>query len=164
MISGALSVSGVARGVGMLLVNTIGAVVGVTIVEEPLKLMIPTHSPAAVVGKEWVFSIVCAALLGFLGSRTWLGATTQRTWILTSILFGLGVLVHSNHPSSGASIGNLWSLFSGTDCAVGLNRFDCVKFFVFTVPFIRGLSYSSGALLSSWTWRLGEEKANSDKT
>jgi hypothetical protein len=43
---------------------------------------------------------------------------------------------------------NIWSQFSGTDCANGVAS-GCRNFFAFMIPFIRAVSYSVGAYFSS---------------
>jgi hypothetical protein len=44
--------------------------------------------------------------------------------------------------------GNLWFEFSGLGCSEGIRSVECRNFFIFTIPLLRGLSYSLGAYLS----------------
>ena len=48
----------------LLLVNVVVALIASAIVESAIDRLIPTHSIAGVVQKQWALSIVCAALLG----------------------------------------------------------------------------------------------------
>jgi hypothetical protein len=56
---------------GLLLFNLLVAEIGTTILDTALWRVIPSYSVAAVVWKEFIFSIICAAFIGFGMWRTW---------------------------------------------------------------------------------------------
>jgi hypothetical protein len=56
--------------VGLLLVNLAVAVIGTATLESALWRVISSHSVAAIVWKEFIFSIVCAAFIEFGMWRT----------------------------------------------------------------------------------------------
>src|SRR5205807_1356761 len=96
---------------------------------------------AAVLWKEWTLSLVCAVFVGFFMWRTSRTNAAMWVWVLPSLWFCLNlVLVLS--ASRGNSVlvgGGLWRQLSGAACADGLVALGCRKFFVVTIPFIRGV-------------------------
>jgi hypothetical protein len=72
---------------GLLLVNLAVAVIGTAILTTELQRVIPSHSFTAIIWKEFIFSIVCAAFIGFGVWRTWRNSAAKWTWILPAIWF-----------------------------------------------------------------------------
>jgi len=105
---------------GFLVINVVVALIGTAIVDSTIGKVFPAHSLVTVLWKEWILSMVCAVFIGF------------------GISFFLAI-------GSGA----VWSQFCGTGCANGIRSVECRNFFVFTIPFIRSVSYSLGAYVSS---------------
>jgi hypothetical protein len=144
------------RSFAMFLVDTLAAVIGTAILDTTFYKMIPVHSIAGVIRKEWILSILCASFIGFFMYRTWKSDTSKWTWTLPTmwLIFGCFVALGSTHEhsvlsGSSSALGSFWAQLSGTECDGGLHASGCSNFFVFTIPFIRALSYSAGALVSS---------------
>jgi hypothetical protein len=134
-----------------LIVNPFIALIGTAILEGLIGRAFRPQSLTAILWKEWGLSFFCAAMMGFFMWRTWRASAAKWSWILPSVWFGLRFLLAllvrvSQGILTGASI---WCQFSGTDCVNGLRSIGCRNFFLFTIPFIRGVSYSGGAYFSS---------------
>lgn len=127
---------------GLLLVNLAVAVIGTTTLENALWRVIPSHSVTAIVWKEFIFSIVCAAFLGFVVWRNWKYSAAKWTWVLPALWFAFGYLTIAGH-------GDVWGRLSGLGSGSVLSAPDARSFFLFTVPLVRTVSYSVGAYLSS---------------
>jgi hypothetical protein len=147
MPSGTVSVPRILRVVGLFILDTVAVLVGPAIAESPLHPMFPVHSAAGVLRRESMLSILCAGLIGFLAYWRWRSATSKMVWALFLLGFGFGILVSAAEP------GGPRAQLSGAECSITLNRSDCQTFWLFTVPMIRGLSYSCGAFLASWFYR-----------
>lgn len=127
---------------GFLLVNLVVAVIGTAILDSALWRVIPSHSVAAIVWKEFIFSIVCAAFIGFGMWRTWRSSAAKWTWVLPAVWFAFGYLTIAGH-------GDVWGRLSGFGSGSVLTAPDVRSFGLFTVPLVRAISYSVGAYLSS---------------
>jgi len=127
---------------GLLLVNLAVAVIGTAILDTALWRVISSHSVAAIVWKEFIFSIVCAAFIGFGMWRTWRNSAAKWTWILPAVWFAFGYLTIAGH-------GDVWGRLCGFGSGSVLSAPDVRSFFLFTVPLVRAVSYSVGAYLSS---------------
>ena len=129
---------------GLLLVNLVVAVIGTAILDTALWRVVSSHSVTAIVWRELIFSIVCAALIGFGMWRTWRNSVAKWTWILPAVWFAFGYLTIAGH-------GHVWGRLFGFASASGsvLSAPDVASFFSFTVPLVRAISYSVGAYLSS---------------
>ena len=127
---------------GLLLVNLAVAVIGTAILDTALWRVISSHSVAVMVSKEFVFSIVCAAFIGFGMWRTWRNSAAKWTWVLPTVWFAFGYLTIAGH-------GDVWGRLSGFGSESVLSAPDVRSFFLFTVPLVRAVSYSVGAYLSS---------------
>jgi hypothetical protein len=127
---------------GLLLINVLVALVGTAILETAASRVGPIHSLAGVLLKEWSLSIAGAALLGFGMWRTWRGNVAKWTWVLPTVWSAIRFFT---------AVGNgaVWFHVSGAGCANGYRSIECRNFFMFTIPCIRGLSYSLGAFVSS---------------
>jgi hypothetical protein len=127
---------------GLLLVNLVVAVIGTAILDTALRRAIPSHSVAAMVWKEFFFSIIGAAIIGFGMWRTWRNSAAKWTWVLPAVWFAFGYLTIAGR---GAVLGRLSGFGSGS----ALGPPDVRSFVLFTVPLVRAVSYSVGAFLSS---------------
>jgi len=127
---------------GLLIVNFVVALIGTAIVETAIGKAFPSHSLSAVLWKEWILSITCGAFIGFWMWHTWHGDAAKWTWVLPAVWFGFKVLLAIGG-------GTVWFQFSGIGCASGIRSVECRNFFVFTIPFVRCVSYSLGAYVSS---------------
>jgi hypothetical protein len=143
-----------ARTLGFFFVDAATSFIGPVILEPPLYRLIPTNSALGVIVKEWTLSILLAGGLGFLAYRTLRTKTARMIWLLFFLWFAFGVATHLPVSSRQISIGSLWAQFSGVECAASLRKLDCQAFFLFTIPFVRGVAYSSGAVLAAWIYRL----------
>ena len=125
-----------------MLVNVVVAVVGTAILDTGISKGIPSHSIAAVVWKEFILSIICAAFIGFGMWRTWRSSAAKWTWVLPVVWFAFGYLTIAGH-------GDVWGRLSGFGSGSVLSAPDVRGFFLFTAPMVRAVSYSVGAYLSS---------------
>ncbi|SRR6266567_5457948 len=127
---------------GLLVVHVVVALIGTAILETAIGKVFPAHSLVAVLWKEWILSVACAAFIGFGMWRTWRSDLAKWAWLLTTVWFGLRLIL-------AIGSGAVWFQFSGSGCGNGIRSVECQNFFVFTIPFIRGVSYSLGAYVSS---------------
>jgi hypothetical protein len=127
---------------GSLLINLTVATIGTAILDTEVRRVIPTHTVAAIVWKEIILSIVCAAFLGFFMWQTWRSSAAKWIWILAAFWFVFGYLTIARSA-------NPWGRLSGFSSGSVLSAPDGRTFFAFTVPFIRALFYSLGAYISS---------------
>lgn len=128
--------------VGLVLINLAVAVIGTAIPDTAVRRMIPSHSISAIVWKEIILSIVCAAFIGLAMWRTWQNSAAKWTWVVAAIWFAFGYLIMTGR-------GDVWGRLSGLGSGSVLSVPDVRSFFVFTVPLIRAASYSVGAYVSS---------------
>lgn len=126
---------------GNIIVNTAIALFGTAAVEAPLARLFHSHSGADVIRSEWIASIVVAGGIGYSVQRIWKHAAARWSWVIPSVVFFPWFILHI--PG-----GHVISLFSGHGCAVQLGGLGCIVFFRFTVPFVRGISYSAASLLA----------------
>ena len=144
------SVSRTFRVVGLFILDFLGAVVVPAILEGSVWRLIPVHSVAAVVVKEWCLSLPCAAFMGFMMYRFWRTGTSKWVWIFPALWFGLKAIPYATEPNTHSVLSEnsgFWFHFSGAACAAEIS--NCRDFYAFTVPLIRALSYSGAALLAS---------------
>jgi hypothetical protein len=127
---------------GALLINLAVAVIGTVILDTEVRRLIPTHTVAAIVWKEIILSIVCAAFLGFFMWRTWRSSAAKWIWVLAAPWFVFGYLTIARSA-------NVWGRLSGFSSGSVLSAPDVRTFFAFTIPLIRAISYSLGAYISS---------------
>jgi hypothetical protein len=121
--------------------HTLVAVFGTALLESPFARAFHPHTGFGVIWREWITSIVVAGALGFLVQRLWKSGGGKLSWILPSAVFLLGVFMNLG---SGHAAGR----FSGHDCAAELGGPGCRDFLMFTIPLVRGLSYSTAAVLA----------------
>ena len=136
---------------GVLIFNTCVAVVGTSALAAEIGKIFHPHSLSSLLWKLWGLDVLCAMLIGFFMWRTWKTGATKWTWTLPAFWFGwrfiLALLLREHQTV--LMTGGVWSQFSGVDCANGVQQSGCVNLFVFTLPFVSGVSYSIGACLSS---------------
>jgi len=140
---------------GVLILHMIVALLGTAVLETEIGKAVRPHSLAAVLWKEWVLSLLCAWFVGFFMWRTWRVGAAMWVWVLPGLWFAsrfLLALFASQRPDI-LTGGGLWSQFSGAACDGGVHALGCRNFFVFTIPFVRGVSYSVGAGFSGWVSR-----------
>ncbi len=145
-----------------LILHTIVAVLGTAVLDTAFGKVFHPHSLAAILWKEWILSLTCAAFIGFFMWRTWRVSAAMWVWALPSLWFALRFLSVLS-TSQGQSVlvgGGLWDQFSGAACDGGLRALGCRNFFVFTIPFVRGVFYSVGAGLSSWLGKTRSQAAS----
>jgi hypothetical protein len=139
--------------VGSLLINLAAAVIGTTILDTEVRGLIPTHTVEAIVWKEIILSVVCAAFIGFFIWRTWRSSAAKWIWVLAGLWFIFGYLVIARSA-------NVWGRLSGFSSGSVLSAPDVRTFFSFTVPFIRAISYSLGAYISSLVYHARVESSD----
>jgi hypothetical protein len=128
---------------GLLVVNLVVAIIGTAIMDTAVGKVIPVppHSIPAIIWREYILSIICAALIGFGMWRTWRNSVAKWIWIAAAAWFLFGLLAVGR--------GDVWGQLSGFGSKGVLIAPDVRAFFAFTVPLVRALSYSVGAYVSS---------------
>jgi hypothetical protein len=127
---------------GLLVVNIVVAVIGTAILTTAFGKGFHGHSLSAILWREYVLSIGCAAFIGFGMWRTWRSHLAFWTWVLPALWFAAKFLL-------AIRAGSLLFQFSGKACVEGVRPIGCINWFVFTMPFIRSVFYSLGAYVSS---------------
>jgi hypothetical protein len=145
-----------ARGLGAFFLNSSAAIIGTAILASsgyaiwrPIAAALHLNSFAVITSTEWIFSIVCAGLIGFFVRRRWRTDTAKWVWLLPLLWFSLRAIpfIFASHSIfTGTSA---WQRFSGGDCSVGLPTDGCRDFLVFTIPLVRGIAYSLAAYVAS---------------
>jgi hypothetical protein len=130
------------RVIGNVLLDTLIAVFGTAALESSIPHPVP-QSGANVIWRVWITSTAIASLLGVLATRYRASKTGVWAWLIPAGVFAFSALLYAFSRSTGFA-----THFSGYDCAIGLQKSDCNEFFIVTVPFIRGASYSTAALLT----------------
>ena len=142
------------RSIGLYLGHLLTALIGTAILRFPLEKILRQRSISGVIWREWILSIVCAGLIGFLTYRTWRSKIGMWVWALPTAWFGFGVLMllGTIHAQSALSPNHgLWYEISGQSCAAGMVEIGCRVFFLCTIPLLRSTGYSVGTLIG---WRL----------
>jgi hypothetical protein len=138
---------------GLLVLNFLVSLMAPAALQSIVWGLIPAHTAATVLWKIWTLSIGLAAVIGFGMWRTWHSNAAKWTWTLPSIWLAVAVLAFIGagqssvfSPSPTSQIG---SLFSGRECVYDNSAVGYRYFYLFTIPFIRGVAYSAGAFVSS---------------
>jgi|ERR1019366_220019 hypothetical protein len=136
---------------GAVILQSIVAILGTAVLESAIGTAFRPHLLAAILWKEWILSLLCAAFIGFFMWRTWRGSAAMWAWILPCLWFAFMFLLAlpASQKQSVLVSGGLWTQFSGAACDGGSHALGCRNFFVITIPFVRGVAYSAGACLSS---------------
>jgi hypothetical protein len=133
-----------------LFMNSLLAWFGTAVVETPLGHLYRVHNIDQVLEKEYLLSAGCALLLGYFVYRRWRPTSARWVWVMGFFWFVVGVVsvLHSqpvsvlaSHPPS------LLRTFSGADCIDGTRALGCRDWLLFTLPALRLVIYSLGALL-----------------
>ena len=148
------------RNAGMFLLHTLIAVLGAAVVESPLHRIIHARTGPDVVLHAIGFSVLLPAVIAYFMFDGLRSSTAKWVWVLPSLLFAFGVLVFSGTHTSSILGESMWARFSGHTCGVTLQRGPCQYFFIFTIPFVRSISYSTGASIRAATQNAGPEPAD----
>jgi len=129
-----------------VIINFMISLFGTAILESALRRTIPVagilpHSVAGILWKGTILSIICAAGIGFSVWRVWRNSAAKWAWVLPAVWFFVGLLTTAGR---GDVFGRMFGFGSGS-----LAPAEARSFIVFTFPFIRGICYSLGALISS---------------
>ena len=135
--------------VGALLLNTCIALLCTPLLKAGIGNTFHPHSFSGLLWKWWTLDLLCAAGLGFAISRLWRSRSALWTWVLPVLWFALGFAALPGGNQSVLVGKSVWSQFSGSECVSGLQSLGCRKFFLFTLPLVRGVSYSLGVYISS---------------
>jgi hypothetical protein len=127
------------RFASLVLINLVAAVIGTAILDTALRRAIPPHGIGAALWKEIALSIICASGIGFGMWRTWRSEPAKWTWVIASLWFAFGSLAIAGHGMFGRL----------SISSVDFGAAEMRSFFAFTVPLIRAVAYSGGALISS---------------
>jgi len=133
---------------GSLAINLVIAVVASAIADAELGQLIRPHSMAALVWKECALSIAFAAFIGFGVWLKWPNSAARWTWVIPAVWFSVGLVATAGGRSS-----VFGPLFMSSSRSVlvkpEIGKPEIRSFFAFTIPLIRGISYSVGAYISS---------------
>jgi hypothetical protein len=130
------------RFAGAVMANTLFAIFGTGVLERILMPLFRPQSPPAVLWKAWIASAILPAFIGYVVLRSWKSKTVKWAWVIPSILFAFRAFLYV-----GSRSGSLLFHFSGRECVTALRASDCRDFFLFTIPMVRGFSYSCAAYL-----------------
>jgi hypothetical protein len=121
------------------------AALGTTFLENLISPIVKlfTKSPASMVIREWICSIVISALMAALVQGRWRTSTARWVWTIGLLWFLYGLT-----GGFGLPVENRWRAFSGIACSE-TRGIACVQFWSFTVPLVRCTFYSIGACLAS---------------
>jgi hypothetical protein len=129
---------------GLLLINILLGIFGTAVVESPIYVLWPVHTLPAILLRGYLLSAICACFLGYLVYRRWQAAPAKWIWAIGIGWLGFrAILLLAAEPTS------VWSSFSGSGCRDGLHAISCMNWFVFTMPALRLVAYSAGAILCS---------------
>jgi hypothetical protein len=130
---------------GSLVVNVFVALFGVAILQTAFGAILHPHSVQSALWKASGLSLVFALILGGLIYRFFKPATARWVWVVCTLwLLGRALLF----LGAGFSFGYVWKQMSASICISTPAMPTCgANFFVFTIPFIRGIAYSAGALI-----------------
>jgi hypothetical protein len=141
------------RTAGSVLINILLAIFGTTLIEHPFSLMITVHTIPEILQRTYLLIVVCGCLLGYFVYRIWQPGTARWLWVVGIgwIVLGAMLLLPAENTSVlfRAQHVSLWSALSGTGCSAGVNAVGCRNWINFTVPALRMLAYSAGAILCS---------------
>jgi len=141
------------RTAGSLLLNLLLAVFGTAVIQTPLDSLIKVHTiPEIVQRSDWL-SAVCACLLGYVVYRLWRPYIARWLWVagIGWIAFRVILLLPAQHVSAlyPAQHVSIWSALSGTGCSEGITAVGCRNWLQFTIPSLRMVAYSTGAIVCS---------------
>jgi hypothetical protein len=137
-----LAMLGALKFFGLLVINTVVAVIGTAILTTAIGQAFHPHSLGAILWKEWSLSIGCAGVIGFGMWRTWRSRVAHWTWVLPALWFGVKFIFAIGQ-------GPLLFKFSGEACVDGVRPVGCINWFAFSIPFVRSVFYSLGAYAAS---------------
>jgi len=155
-VSGLLNNSGIksVRTSGVFLLSLIEAVLGTAVVETSLYPLFPVNTPRALLLKEDLLSAAVAFALGCFVYK-W-QPPSKWVWVAGFFWFGLGALLVLARGST-----TIYQELSGIGCVYNVTNDSCSNYFLFTVPSLRAVSFSAGALfcsaLSKGIGKLGTE-------
>lgn len=129
------------RFVGHVVLDSIAAVFGTTFLEYNLSRLLHSDTGGGFICRTWIASVLLAGFLGAVIARYGKPKTAVWAWVLPGLVFCGRTAVYMAMWRTG-----FVATFSGYECAVGLQRHDCQDFLEFTVPLIRGTSYSVGCV------------------
>jgi hypothetical protein len=134
------------RLISYVVLNTLVALLGPVVLSSSLPPFHP-HTGLGIIQKAWITSIVFAGFLGVVAVRAEplnAAKTAEWAWVIPAVIFSWTALNYTLTRSTGFA-----THFSGYDCAIGLQKYDCTEFLAVTIPLARGLSYSAAAKLAS---------------
>ena len=96
--------------------------------------------------REWILSVLFAAVLGMLVGTGCRGPSARYLWIAGILVLLIGIAVTPLNAKE-----RYWTVLSGVECALHRGA-SCIQFWSITVPFIRIVSYSLGSALIEKCW------------
>jgi hypothetical protein len=126
---------------GSVLLNTVFAVLGTAGIEAVVSPIYRPQSGQSAIVKAWILDVTVEAVLGVIVQHSRENPVIRWSWVIPAVAFAARALTYPDSAS------NIFGHFSGQSCAIELQGAPCTDFFLFTVPLIRGLSYSFASRL-----------------
>lgn len=139
----------------MFLLHTLLAVLGAAVVESSLDRFIHVRTGPGVILHALGFSIVSPALIAFFIFDGLRSNVAKWIWVLPALFFAFAVLIFNGAHTSSLLGETMWARFSGRTCGVTFQREPCLYFFLFTIPFVRSVSYATGVWFRTATQNAG---------
>jgi len=147
------------RAPGLFLFCAIQAVIGTAVVESPFY----GHSKTvvAVLLKEYIFSTTIPFAIGYLVYHRWKLVQAKWLWVAGPCWFAIGTSLWLRQASVlEGHFAALYAVMSGLGCVSGLASTGCKSWFVYTIPSLRIICYSIGALCCGLVARTSSRPPN----
>ncbi len=123
--------------------STLFAVFGTAAVDAIFSRLYRPHSGTTAIVKAWSLDSTVAAVLGLILRYSRKDRMGTWAWLIPTTILICKALSYTS------SFDAFFAHFSGRDCGIELQGISCTDFFIFTIPFIRGVAYSLASRLGS---------------
>lgn len=148
-----------ARVAGMFLLNLLQAILGTTILELPLYGLFRWKTPEAFFLREYVLSAAVSFAIGYLVYHHWQSASSKWLWLAGLAWLGLGAFLIMTSASVLDGAGRtIYEDMSGISCVSDPRSTRCANYFNYTVPSLRVVWFSLGALCCARIKRFREAR------
>jgi hypothetical protein len=156
-----ITVPKLVRDAGVFLLNLLLAFLGATSFEGPLYDLPRWKEPKALLLTEYLLSAAISFALGYFVYHRWQPAPSKWLWLAGFCWFGLGAFLTLRGRSvlEGKTGGIYWGM-SGIGCVYDVRSVSCANYFNYTVPSLRVVWYSAGALCRAKIATLREARSH----
>jgi len=145
----------------MFLLNLLQAFFGATFVESPLYRLFPWKTPKELLLKEYILSAAISFALGYLVYQHWRPTPSKWLWVAGFCWLGLGALLIPNGRSVfEGTAETIYRGMTGIGCVSDPRGDSCANYFNYTVPSLRIVWYSAGALCCAKITTLRETRSH----